>query len=75
MVHVRKLKFEQHDPICSTSGIDDAADANNRSYVTHGDKSRATTNEITGNQYKPNISMFIREMFSIKDKKIHEGDH
>jgi len=45
-----------------------------RSYVTHGDKSWAKTNEMTCNQYKPNISVFICNTDSIKDNKIHEGD-
>jgi len=52
----------------------DAADVNNRSYVTHCDKLSAKTNEMTCNQYKPNISVFIRDTVSIKDNKIHEGD-
>ena len=38
--------------------------------VTSHDRRR-----MTGNQYKPHISMFIRDTFSIKDKTIHEGDH
>jgi hypothetical protein len=29
---------------------------------------------MTCNQYKPNISVFIRDTISIKDNKIHEGD-
>jgi hypothetical protein len=29
---------------------------------------------MTCNQYKPNISVFIRDTDSIKDNKIHEGD-
>ena len=29
---------------------------------------------MTYNQYKPNISVFIRDTVSIKDNKIHEGD-
>jgi len=29
---------------------------------------------MTCNQYKPNISVFIRDTVSMKDKKIHEGD-
>jgi uncharacterized protein YjdB len=58
----------------STGGIHGAADANNRSYVTHGDKSCTTTNEINCNQYKPSISVFICDTESIKDSKIHKGD-
>ena len=45
-----------------------------RSYVTHGDKSCTTTNEINCNQYKPSISVFICDTESTKDSKIHEGD-
>ena len=52
----------------------DDADANNRSYAKRGSKSWANTNEMTCNQYKPNISVFIRDTVSIKDNKIHEGD-
>ena len=29
---------------------------------------------MTGNQYKPNISVFIRDTDSIRDSKIHEGE-
>ena len=43
-------------------------------HVTHGQKSRAKTNEMTCNQYKPNISVFICDTVSIKDNTIHEGD-
>jgi hypothetical protein len=49
---------------CSTSDIHHAADANNRSYVTHGDHSWAKTNEVTCNLHKPNISVFIRDTVS-----------
>jgi hypothetical protein len=52
---------------CSTIGMNDAAEANNLSYITHGDKSSTKTNEMTCRQYKPNISVFIRETDSIKD--------
>ena len=56
------------------SGNHDAVDANNRLYVTHGDKSCTKTNAINCNQYKPSISVFICNTDSIKDNKIHEGD-
>ena len=49
-------------------------DANNRSYVTNGDKSWTKTKWMTGNQYKPNISVFIRDTDSIRDNTIHEGE-
>ena len=42
--------------------------------ITHGEKSWAKTNEVTCNQYKPNISVFICDTVSIKDNKIHEVD-
>ena len=43
-------------------------------YVTHGDKSWAKTKWMTGNQYKPNISLFIHDKDSIKENTIHWGD-
>jgi hypothetical protein len=58
----------------STSGIHDAADANNCSYVTYGNKSSAKTKDMTCKQYKQNISVFICDIESIKDNQIHEGD-
>jgi hypothetical protein len=58
MILINKLKF----------------DANNRSYVTNGDKSWTKTKWMTGNQYKPNISVFIRDTDSIRKNKIHEGE-
>jgi hypothetical protein len=54
--------------------LHDAADGNNRSYVTHGDKSCTKTNEINCNHYTPSISVFICDTESIKDNKIHKGD-
>jgi hypothetical protein len=54
--------------------LHNAADVNNRSYVTHGDKSCTKTNEINSNQYKPSISVFICDTESKKDNKIHKGD-
>jgi hypothetical protein len=54
--------------------LHNAADVNNRSYVTHGDKSCTKTNEINSNQYKPSISVFICYTESKKDNKIHKGD-
>ena len=54
----------------STIGIHDADDANNRSYVTRGDKLWAKKNEMICNQYKPNISVFPRDTVSIKDNKM-----
>jgi hypothetical protein len=61
--------------VCSTNDIHEAGDANNRSYVTYGDKLWARTNGITCNQYKPNIAVFIRDTVSIKDNQIHEAEH
>ena len=59
--------------VCSTSDIRDAADANNRSYVTHDDKSwekKKTWPAISTNQ----TNQFICDIDSIKYSKIHEED-
>jgi uncharacterized protein YjdB len=58
----------------SISGIYDAVDANNRSYVTQSDKSSTKTNEINCDQYKPSMAAFICDTESIKDMKINEGE-